>query len=70
MLNVEPLFLDDELSEAGLVGFAVVGRDGRVAGTLFYSHIDCPIIEMKKFGKEFNTFGSVLVFWSLCPIIV
>ena len=36
---VEPLFLDDELAKASLVGPAVVGRDGRVAGTLFYSHI-------------------------------
>ena len=36
---VEPLFLDDELAEASLVGPAVVGRDGRVAGTLFYIHI-------------------------------
>ena len=36
---VEPLFLDDELAKASLVGPAVVGRDGRVAGTLFYIHI-------------------------------
>ena len=39
LIVVEPLFLDDELAEASLVGPAVVGRDGRVAGTLFYSHI-------------------------------
>ena len=35
---------------------------------VLFSH--CPIIEMKKFGKEFKTFGSVLVFCSHCPIIV
>ena len=39
MLIVEPLLLDDELAKASLVGPAVVGRDGRVAGTLFlFSH--------------------------------
>ena len=39
MLIVEPLFLDDELAKASLVGPAVVRRDGRMAGTLFHSHI-------------------------------
>ena len=34
--EAEPLFLDDELSKARLVGPAVVGRDGRVAGALVF----------------------------------
>ena len=60
MLIVEPLFLDDELAKASLVGPAVVGRDGRVAGTLFYSHI-VQTLKYKLFEKEFKTLVSMLV---------